>query len=312
MTSPRPPRGPARRSLGSLAAAAVLLVAPAAAHADVYLSVPIRFLGGPIAPAVPVAPGSTSSAAPSGSPLDVAAPPPADAGLLGYPCDTDQPADCMDWTDPGDFTPPPGTPDAEPGSADPPGRRGGPAGPRPRHGRLGRRRPHLARAAELAALADPAPAVARDEGDHPLQRPGLPRHAPRDERVAAPQSPARAGGRTRAGPYLRVGGLGGARPARRSTLCDHADRPVHVRGHAAPASRPPPAGRRPGDHGGRGAPAHPPRASATGLPRGGAPPEPRPRSSSTRMGWPRCPSRGGPPSAWARCSSTVDPLHLWA
>ena len=113
-TSHRPGRG----LLGALAAA-VLLAAPAAAHADVYLSVPVRFLGGPIAPAVAV-PAAPSAAASAGAPLDGAATPPAEAGLLGYPCDTDRPADCMDWMDPGDFTPPPGTPDADPGSADPP------------------------------------------------------------------------------------------------------------------------------------------------------------------------------------------------
>lgn len=119
MASHRPPSRRARRGVLPLLAVAALAAAPAAATADVNIGVPVRFLGGPIAPAVPVA-APVGGGPAAGDALSLAGPAPAGAALLGYPCDTPDPADCMDWTDAGDLTPPPGTPDAEPGSADPP------------------------------------------------------------------------------------------------------------------------------------------------------------------------------------------------
>ncbi len=143
MASHRPSCRRARRSAPLLACVA-LAAAPAAATADVHVSVPVRFLGGPIAPAVPVpAPGA---AGPAGDPLGIDAPAPAGPALLGYPCDTPDPADCMDWTDAGDLTPPPGTPDAEPGSADPPVTAAAPLVPDP-----------AAAAATAGGLIAPAP-----------------------------------------------------------------------------------------------------------------------------------------------------------
>ncbi len=84
-----------------------LALSPAVAHADVYLDVPVRFLGGPIARPLPLTDPAGAAAGPDGAPIDIGAPPTADAPLVGYPCEPDEPVDCMRWTGSTvDFTPP--------------------------------------------------------------------------------------------------------------------------------------------------------------------------------------------------------------
>jgi len=84
-------------------------VAAPVAHADVFLDVPVRFLGGPIAPAVPVAASPAAVEAPDGEPISIAAEPPAGTPLVGYPCESPDPVECMRWsTTTVDFTPPEG------------------------------------------------------------------------------------------------------------------------------------------------------------------------------------------------------------
>ena len=95
-----------RHTLVPALATVALLAAPALAHADVPLAVPPAFLGGPIAPALAVAPPAANST-PNGAPLSVADPAPAEAAFVGYPCDPEDPPDCVQWTEPADLRNPP-------------------------------------------------------------------------------------------------------------------------------------------------------------------------------------------------------------
>lgn len=95
------------RCTAPLVVAALVLAAPAAASADVYIEVPLRFLGGPIGAPVP----AVAAPGPDGVPVDGM--PSRSPRGVSDPCQGEAPSDCMVWGSDADFDVP--LPSAGPG-----------------------------------------------------------------------------------------------------------------------------------------------------------------------------------------------------